>query len=197
MQHQSPSWTSLVTVLVHQRATRRKRGKLQRSLADLRTRKEFRGKFMSLHIGTDICWKFQDVKCTRSCTRMRGMRPQRTVLQLQMCVPEPNLRILTRSSRQQFRRGPHQGGDANSSEKSRLRRWILRRCPPPAVSHPPHFPLLVLIAHRSDVDELATDLSVRQSVTPTQFVSPGFRSRRELEFFTVARPQGTHGTSQL
>ena len=40
---------------------------------------------------------------------------------------------------------------------------------PPAVSHTLHLPLLMLTAHRSDVYELATVLSDRQSVTPAQF----------------------------
>ena len=39
----------------------------------------------------------------------------------------------------------------------------------PAVSHTLHLPLLVLTAHRSDVYELTTVLSDRQSVTPAQF----------------------------
>ena len=42
----------------------------QPTFADLRARKSFKGKFMSQHNGTEICWKFQDMKCTDSaCAR--------------------------------------------------------------------------------------------------------------------------------
>ena len=40
------------------------------TFADLRARKSFKGKCMSQHNGTEICWKFQDMKCSDSaCAR--------------------------------------------------------------------------------------------------------------------------------
>ena len=42
----------------------------QTTFADLRAMKSFKGKFMSQHNGTEICWKFQDMKCMdSSCAR--------------------------------------------------------------------------------------------------------------------------------
>ena len=98
----------------------------------------------------------------RSRTRMRRLRSQHTIQQLWMRVPlnrTPEIWHATRSHSQ------HSGVFCYS----RLRAWISLSLSSPAVSHTLHLPLLVLTAHRSDVYELTTVLSDRQSVPPAQF----------------------------
>ena len=92
--------------------------------------------------------------------------------------------------------------DENSNEKSQpaQRRALLQAqsmdsssLSPPAVSHTLLLPLLVLTAHRSDVYELTTVLSDRQSIPPTQFAfelvrSPPVTSQHSSSF----RPCSTY-----